>query len=363
MEEKRVELKSLPVPSVQELVSSEEPLATIPPRYVCPEPLDPPLLSSDGLQVPVVDIQLLLAGDPSELQRLHSASRDWGFFQAVNHGVNCSVIERFKKEVKDFFDIPAKEKKKYWQTKETGEGFGQVFVVSEEQHLEWADTFIITTLPPSIRNPRLFPSLPSPFRETLECYSIETQTLASKIIDCLGQALGEETRKYFKEYFEERINQAVRINYYPPCPEPEKVIGLSPHSDGDALTILLQVNEVAGLQIRKDGNWFPITPLPDAFIVNIGDTLEILSNGVYRSIEHRAMVNRGKERLSVATFHNPGLDLEIGPSPSLVTPENPAKFRRITTTDYLKGYFARKLEGKSYLDVMRNEGSAGVSTD
>ncbi|KAL8152320.1 hypothetical protein V2J09_010080 [Rumex salicifolius] len=363
METKRVEVKSLLVPSVQELVSSgDEPLSTIPSRYVCPTPLDPPsdLLSSE---VPVIDIQLLLAGDSSELQRLHSASSEWGFFQAVNHGVSSSVIESYKKEVKDFFNISAEEKKKYWQTPEDSQGFGQVFVVSEEQPLEWADTFLLATLPPFIRNPRLFPSLPHPFREALENYSTEIQKLALTIIDSMGQALGEETRNYLNEFFEEKINQAIRVNYYPPCPEPEKVIGLSPHSDGDALTILLQVNEVEGLQIKKDDKWISIKPLPNAFIVNVGDMLEILTNGVYRSIEHRAVVNRGKERLSVAAFHNPGLDLEIGPSPSLVTPENPSRFQRITGGNYLKGYMGRKLQGKSYLDVMRNQGSLGSITD
>ena len=80
--------------------------------------------------------------------------------------------------------------------------------------------------------------------------------------------------KDMKELFEEG-SQSMRMNYYPPCPQPEHVIGLAPHSDGIGLTILLQVNEVEGLQIRKDGMWVPVTPLPNAFIVNIGDMLEV----------------------------------------------------------------------------------------
>ena len=69
--------------------------------------------------------------------------------------------------------------------------------------------------------------------------------------------------------------QAMRMNYYPPCPQPEHVIGLHPHSDAEALTILLQVNEVEGLQIRKDGTWTPIKPLSNAFVINVGDVLEV----------------------------------------------------------------------------------------
>ncbi|KAL8152318.1 hypothetical protein V2J09_010078 [Rumex salicifolius] len=200
----------------------------------------------------------LFSGDASELRRLCSACSDWGFFKslssttyvfkAVKHGVSSSVMEMFKKEVKEFFRLPSSEKKKYWLTEEVKEGFGQLF--------DWADTFHITTHPLFKTNPKLFPSLPPHFRSISEDYSMEIKKISLKIIDFLGQALGEETRNYMNEYFKEKTDQIVRINYYPPCPEPEKAIGLSPHSDGDALTVVLQVNEVEGLQIKKDDHWF-----------------------------------------------------------------------------------------------------------
>lgn len=68
----------------------------------------------------------------------------------------------------------------------------------------------------------------------------------------------------------------MRMNYYPPCPQSELVTGIFPHSDVVALTILLQVNEMEGLQIRKDGVWIPVSPPPNAFVVNVGDILEVL---------------------------------------------------------------------------------------
>jgi isopenicillin N synthase-like dioxygenase len=72
------------------------------------------------------------------------------------------------------------------------------------------------------------------------------------------------------------INQSMRFNYYPPCPQPEKVIGLNPHSDAAALTILLQASDIEGLQIRKDEQWISIKPLTNAFVINIGDILEVI---------------------------------------------------------------------------------------
>jgi len=83
----------------------------------------------------------------------------------------------------------------------------------------------------------------------------------------------EEIRELFGQG-----TQSTRINYYPPCPQPELVIGLNSHSDGGGLTILLQGNEVEGLQIKKDGLWIPVKPLPNAFIINLGDMLEVIIN-------------------------------------------------------------------------------------
>lgn len=74
--------------------------------------------------------------------------------------------------------------------------------------------------------------------------------------------------------FEEGM-QSMRMNYYPPCPQPDQVIGLTPHSDAVGITFLLELNGVEGLQIRKDDIWIPVKPLPNAFVVNIGEILEV----------------------------------------------------------------------------------------
>lgn len=71
--------------------------------------------------------------------------------------------------------------------------------------------------------------------------------------------------------------QSMRMNYYPPCPEPDMAIGFSPHSDADALTVLYQLNDINGLQIRKEGKWVPVKPLQNSFVVNIGDIMEVFS--------------------------------------------------------------------------------------
>ncbi|MCL7039597.1 hypothetical protein MKW94_025127 [Papaver nudicaule] len=339
------------VPSVQELAKQK--LTEIPARYIRTD--QEPLTNLSGASkteatVPVIDLQNLLSADPElELERLHSACKEWGFFQVVNHGVDNLLLEKVKSEVEGFLTLPVNDKKKY---EGADEGFGQQFVLSEEQKLDWGDLFYMVTRPLYLRKPHLFPKLPLPLRETMESYTSEVSKLALTLLEMMGKALSIEAG-VMAEVFEGGM-QAIRMNYYPPCPQPDLVMGVTPHSDFGGLTILLQLNEVEGLQIRNKGEWVTVKPLHNSFIANVGDVTEILTNGLYHSVEHRATINSTKERLSVATFHYPKLDSEIGPLPSMITPKTPALFRRVESYEVLlRKLFTRKLNGKSSLDCMR----------
>ncbi|XP_019162020.1 PREDICTED: protein SRG1-like [Ipomoea nil] len=344
---------SLPVPSVKQL--AEENLAVLPSRYIRDD-IEPPALAEpfSGADVPVIDMQKLLFEDSgeSELCKLHFACKDWGFFHLTNHGMDSSLVENAKREVLDFFNLPLEVKKnKYGQVEGEVEGYGQAFVVSEEQKLDWADMFYIQTLPLQMRSSRLFSNMSKSFRDTMEAYSLEVNKLAMKILSLLAKNLGIQAEE-MSLLFEDG-KQSIRMNYYPPCPHAEHVMGLSPHSDAVGLTILLQANETQGLEIKKDGKWIPIVPIPNSFIVNVGDCVEIFTNGIYPSIEHRGVVNREKERISIATFHSPKLDGELGPANSLITPQTPAKFKRVSVVDYYRLFYARKLDGKSHAHAFR----------
>ncbi|XP_024975231.1 protein SRG1-like [Cynara cardunculus var. scolymus] len=338
--------------TVQEL--AKKPLSKVPTRYVRPHH-GPPAISSlspamTEVQVPVIDMQRLASKDSCnhELKKLHLARKDWGFFQMINHGVSCSLLDKVKEETQEFFKLPMEEKNKFWQDVGDIQGFGQAFVVSQEQKLDCADMFYLITLPRHMRKANLFPNLPLPFRDTLEAYSREMKCIALTTLVFIAKASKMEVED-MKVLFDEGM-QTMRMNYYPPCPQPEQVIGLSPHSDPLRITFLLQINEVEGLQIKKDGSWVPIKPLHDAFIVNIGDSLEILTNRMYKSIEHRATVNSKKKRLSIAIFLGPKCDGDLGPAPSLITADTPPRFRRVSVADFLRNFFSKELKSKTNLE-------------
>lgn len=112
------------------------------------------------------------------------------------------------------------------------------------------------------------------YREAIEAYSSELEALTTKVLKMFTRALGMREEE-MEALFGVEAMRSMRMNYYPPCPHPELVAGFSPHSDAAALTVLLQVNETGGLQIRKDGIWIPISPVPGAFIMNTGDIFEV----------------------------------------------------------------------------------------
>ncbi|PHT36645.1 Protein SRG1 [Capsicum baccatum] len=343
----------LKAPNVQELAKQQ--LATIPPQYIQDNVEKTSYYNSSMLlpQIPVIDMEQLLHGHDhdSELDRLHFACKEWGFFQVVNHGVSISLMEKLKSEIQAFFDLPLEEKKKFEQQEGSIEGFGHDFVFSEEQKLDWIDLFYITTLPVYLRQPHLFPRLPLSLRDTLEAHSQEFKNLAISILNQMAKALKMD-EKEMRDLYTDGM-QLLRMNYYPPCPEPDRTYGLNPHSDTDALTILMHLNKTEGLQVRKDNTWVPVKSLPNALTVNIGDMMEILSNGVYKSIEHRVIVNSKERRLSLATFYTFNHDSELGPALSLTGSNNPPIFRRTNLAKSLEIFSKRKINGKSFVDIVK----------
>ncbi|KAG8362978.1 hypothetical protein BUALT_Bualt15G0032600 [Buddleja alternifolia] len=133
----------------------------------------------------------------------------------------------------------------------------------------------------------------------------------------------------------------MRLNYYPACPAPELALGLGRHKDAGALTILAQ-DDVGGLEVKRkcDGEWIFVKPTPDAYIVNVGDLIQVWSNNKYESVEHRVTVNAEKERFSIPFFINPSHNVWVEPLEELINEQNPAKYKGYS---WGKFYATRKL--------------------
>ncbi|KAJ3672099.1 hypothetical protein LUZ60_006820 [Juncus effusus] len=323
----------------------------VPERYVRDQDEQPARSKTcTTVHVPVVDMAKLDKND-GELARLSSACEEWGFFQLVNHGIDEKLMDQMEELAREFFMLPLEEKEKYPMVPGTIQGYGHAFVFSEDQKLDWCNMLALGLEPAFIRNPKLWPTKPQLLSETLNTYSSEIRKLCQRILKNIAETLGISSDT-FNTKFGEAV-QAVRMNYYPPCARPDLVLGLSSHSDGSGITVLQQDMNSVGLQVLKDDKWVPINPLRNAFVINIGDTLEVMTNGKYKSVEHRAVTNNEIDRLSIVTFYAPSYDVQLGPLPELVTQNQPAMYKTYNHGEYNRHYVTHKLEGKKTLDFAK----------
>ncbi|KAL3499848.1 hypothetical protein ACH5RR_038941 [Cinchona calisaya] len=341
-------METLPVDNVQDFTS----LKDISQQYISPEIMPGDQVSiHESFEIPVIDMGKLTTdhvGYQNEMAKLYQASKEWGFFQLINHGAT-TAIEKMKVVVEDFFKLPLEQKMVYAHQPNGVEGYGHVFA-APSKILQWGDMLFLTSLPVSQRNLSLWPSTPATFRSTCDEYSLEMDKISKGLIRVMATTLGVNPEILSSMY--EDGTQAIRMNYYPPANENEKVTHPKAHRDTTGITLLVQINEVNGLEIKKDNEWVLVKPIPGAIIINIGDIMEVMSNGEYSSIEHRTIVNFQKQRLSIAAFHSPNLSTKIGPLPNLST-KNGAKFKTIEREEYTRMLLTRKIGDEDILDQVK----------
>lgn len=341
------------VPNVQEL--SRKQLETVPEEYVRSEEDRPTVKSpTPDSSIPIIDLKNLLDNNHSEeeMLKLHMACEEWGFFQLINHGVPHPLIKGMKGLSHEFFKLPLEEKQKYALQPNGVEGYGQQFAVGGHK-LDWGDMLFIRAMPVSQRDMSYWPTKPENFREMTDAYSLEIRKVATRLLTLIAQNLNLKP-DYFNDKFGEDAKLSLRLNYYPPCPQPELVLGLHPHSDSGGITLLVQDCNTEGLNIRKEDSWISVKPIPNAFIVNVGDLVEIMSNGKYRSVMHRVITNREKERLSIAAFYSPSYSAEIGPAQELVDQsQHPPLYKTISHAQFLRHLLVDKLREKRVLDFVK----------
>ena len=101
--------------------------------------------------------------------------------------------------------------------------------------------------------------------------------LSEVLLKAMSSTLGLD-EDYFHMAFggSKGISATMRVNYYPKCPEPELTLGLSSHSDPGGITLLLVDQNVKGTQVHKGNTWVTVQPIPGAFVVNVGDQIQVI---------------------------------------------------------------------------------------
>ncbi|XP_056845420.1 jasmonate-induced oxygenase 1-like isoform X1 [Raphanus sativus] len=354
-----------PEPTVRVQSLAESNLATVPDRYIKPpsERPDQTIIinhqpKTAAINIPVVDLNSLFSGNEDEKERISEACREFGFFQVINHGVTPELMEAAREAWRSFFNLPVEAKEVYSNSPSTYEGYGSRLGVEKGAILDWNDYYFLHYLPLVLKDLNKWPSLPSSIRkfpvninrEVMDEYGEELVKLGERLARVLSSNLGLKEEQLQEAFGGEDVGACMRVNYYPKCPRPELALGLSPHSDPGGLTILLPDDKVVGLQVRYDDTWITVNSLPHAFIVNLGDQIQILSNSIYKSSEHRVIVNSQKERVSLAFFYNPKSDIPIQPLQQLVTSTNPPLYPPMSFDEYRLFIRTQGPRGKAYVE-------------
>ncbi|KNA18665.1 hypothetical protein SOVF_068690 [Spinacia oleracea] len=287
------------------------------------------------MEMPTINFGELEGEKRSEtLALLHHACENWGFFQIENHGIEKELMDKVKQFINKYYEENLKD------------GFFESDISKALENKEnasstdWESSFFIMHRPKSNMND--FGDFSEDFRNTMDSYIDQLVKVAEKLSELMCENLGLE-KDHIKKSFSGTKGPAVgtKVAKYPECPNPELVRGLREHTDAGGIILLLQDDQVPGLEFYKDRKWFKIPPSKNNTIfINTGDQIEVLSNGRYKSVLHRVMTGKSGSRLSVATFYNPAGDAVISPAEKLLYPVS-YRFQ-----DYLKLYSSTKFSEK-----------------
>ncbi|MFS7942418.1 putative flavanone 3-dioxygenase [Helianthus anomalus] len=323
----------------------------IPEQYVLPPSQRPnPTLVPTSL--PVIDLSMM-DHPPHRSQlilQLHAACNQLGFFQVINHGISSSVMKDALDSAEQFFDLPSDDKMCFASADvHKPVRYGTSMNHGVDQVFYWRD-FIKHYANPISEWIHLWPSDPPTYKEKMGSYAKAANALQKRLMEVVLESLGLNV-DYLHDDIKEG-SQVIAVNCYPSCPEPDLALGMPPHTDYGTLTILNQNHQ--GLEIMDhDKTWHHVPFIEGALIVQLGDQLQVMSNGRYKSIPHRALVNVQRKRLSIASIHSMQLDKKVGPAPDAVDEQHPVAYKEGSFGEFLDYISAKSLTEGNYIDTLK----------
>ncbi len=302
--------------------------------------------------IPSVDLQDYTRDDASRarfIETVGGSLRDVGFFAVHNHGVDQSLLERAYQEARAFFALPAEVKGRYNSARAHGQRghtpFGREHA-KDAQAPDLKEFYQVgrTNVPDSHPvhaqyGANVWPDaeLPS-FRPAMTALYEALDGLGAVLLEACALFIGERADLF--RGMAEQSDSILRVIHYPPLADntDEKAVRAAAHEDINLIT-LLPGSTADGLEIlRRDGSWLPIRAHAREIVVDSGDMLQAISNGLFRSTTHRVVnpEDRARDRYSLPVFIHPRAEVDLTPLSSCVARTGGVvNFPRQTAGEYL----------------------------
>jgi len=291
---------------------------------------------SPGL--PVIDIAPLLGADAAAradvARQIGEACRDTGFFYAAGHAISQATLDGLDAASRRFFALPHAEKMLIAMAK-GGRAWRGFFPVGGEltsgkpdikeglyfgEELGPDDARVKAGLP--LHGANLFPDAVPDLRGLVLDFMRAAELSAHAIMEGVALSLGLDA-DYFHRAYTAQPTMLFRIFHYP-ASDASEGWGVGEHTDYGLLTLLAQ-DDIGGLEVKTPSGWIAAPPIPGTLVVNIGDMLDRLTGGVYRSTPHRVLNASGRSRLSFPFFFDPAFAARIEELPGRVAGDDSAE--------------------------------------
>ena len=276
--------------------------------------------------LPVIDVSGLAGSDAERntvVAQIATACRAHGFFYATGHGIAPALVHRLEALSREFFALDEPTKMR-WRMALAGRAWRGYFPLGGELtsgRPDWKEgLYLGTELPDDhplvlartpVHGRNLFPELEG-CRQTILDYMAAVTSLGHRLLEGIALSLGLAPGYFHERYTADPLVLFRLFNYPTRPPASEEVQwGVGEHTDYGLLTLLWQ-DDIGGLQVHTPDGWVEAAPLPDSFVINIGDMLDRMTGGLYRSTPHRVRRNTsGRDRLSFPLFLDPNFNARV----------------------------------------------------
>ncbi len=282
----------------------------------------------DVQALPLVDLSRFRdpAGRDDLLAQLRHAAHDVGFFYVVGHGVPDEVPAAVMQQARAFFALPEADRLEIENVNSAHfRGYSRVGTERTAGAADQRDQIDIGPERAALDDvpadrpylglvgPNQWPSALPSLRPAVLRWLHEAERVSREVLRALAAALGQPD-DHFDAWFDDESHTHLKVVHYPGRERAESEQGVGAHKDYGWLALLLQ-DDLGGLQVEaKDGSWIDAVPVPGAFVVNIGEMLEVATQGYLRATRHRVVTPAaGRDRYSIPVFLGPRLDAVVEP--------------------------------------------------